>query len=130
LCVLPAGSIIYTWQNEVFKTNSNYTRALEWLNVLDRYPIDCQVWLDSLWSELKAGNLTLEDIGTTNEKIEALRLKGCCAAALGWFDLVRIRPNNSDIWVQEMRRELAAGKLTLQDLGKSEVEIRSLPKTV
>jgi hypothetical protein len=103
-------------------------QATQWLEFFEDYPEYHRLCYDGLCSELKASHLTPEDIGTTEAHIQELHLKGCRVAALEVFNELVSAPEDHHILLPRLWRELEAGKLTLEDIGKTGAEIKSLIK--
>lgn len=100
-------------------------RALKRLQELRKGALGYADCLESLGFSLQSANLTLKDIGTTEEELEACRVRGCKIGALAWLSVLRKgteRPGEFLVSLEEDRR---LGNLTYDDLGTSAQEIAS-----
>ncbi len=76
---------------------------------------------------MKGGNFTLETLGSSEEELERLRVKGCKTAALLYLGELRspILSHNRESEAM-MREELKKGGLTLEDIGMNEKQVAAL----
>ena len=94
---------------------------------IDRY----ESFLKCLRKEVQKGGLTLEDIGTSEEELEELRVKNCKALAQECLDFLRSGADNYESFLEYLRKEVQKGGFTLEDIGTSEEELEELrPVTV
>jgi len=94
---------------------------------------DYEMWLKHLRHVVKEGRFTLKDVGTTEEELEELRIKGCLERAKMWLGhLNGERPNEPLGELAKNIRpklpgliedELRVGGLTFGDLGVTREEI-------
>ena len=75
--------------------------------------------------EAKNGNLTLEQVGTSEEELAQLKVKGCKTAAHKWLVLLRDGNIQYESYIYYVREEAKNGKLTLEQVGTSEEELTS-----
>ena len=104
---------------------NHQSEATKLLGFLRRSDNCFSIWLDGMRRKLAAGNLTLEDIGTTEAEIENCRVAGCKTAATKLLGYLRRSDYYYSIRLDGMRGELAAGNLTPEDIGTTEAEIAS-----
>ncbi len=93
--------------------------------------------MESLNERLERGGLNLADIGTSKEELEELRIKGCKARAQNLLSSIRrccsighvnplIFEQNYRGMLNDIRRNIKEGSLSLADIGTSEEEIGEL----
>ncbi|MBU0722145.1 hypothetical protein KKA93_01655 [Patescibacteria group bacterium] len=88
-------------------------------------------FLEYLREEVQKGGLTLEDIETSEEELEELRVRSCKALAQEWLKHLRFRTDYYDSFLEYLREEVQKGGLTLEDIETSEEELEELrPATV
>ncbi len=89
--------------------------------------LGADISINSLRRILKESGLTLEDIGTSEDEIKQLYVKGLKLEAASWLKHLRTATGDSrnDILFY-MRETLKGGGLTLEDIGTSEDEIAKL----
>lgn len=83
--------------------------------------------LHFLRTDLERGNLTLKSIGTDEDELEKLRVKGCRMAALVWLGHLRsshLKHNKEYNFF--MREELRKSGLTLTDINMNEEQVAAL----
>ena len=100
--------------------------ALKWLIYLRMGNDRCNSMIDSIRDIVREGKLSLTDIGTSEEELEQLRVKGCKVAALKWLGFLRNITGHHNSFVAFLREEVHNGSLSLADLGTSEEELASL----
>ncbi len=80
--------------------------------------------------EATKGNLSLADIGTNEEELEELRVKGCKTVAYMWLGYLRNGTSQHDSCIHYVREEARKGGFSLADIGTSKEELASFSKTV
>ncbi len=100
--------------------------AQEWLSYLRYMPEHYESYLKYLLEEVRKGGLTLKDIGTTEEELEKLRVRGCKIAARECFRYLRSGTWHYEMYLDKLRREVRKGGLTLEDIGTTEEELEKL----
>lgn len=85
-----------------------------------------EFYLKLLRLGLEQGGLSLSDVGTSEEELEALRVKGCKIAARGALKNLRSGTDDYRFNLNRLRRELEKGGLVLSDIGTTEEELARL----
>ena len=75
---------------------------------------------------VRKSGLTLEDIGTSEEELETLRVKGCKELAERHLKRLREGIYNHESELQYLSREVKKGGLTLKDIVTSKEELEKL----
>lgn len=106
--------------------------ALRWLERL-RQGVNYSACLEFFWEDVKNGGLAISSLNFNGakldcNKLEALRLEGCMRSARQYLAIWRLRCPHRALTAQFLFRELALGKLSLEDarLGATDEEIESL----
>ncbi|MEX0918619.1 MAG: hypothetical protein WDZ85_01490, partial [Candidatus Paceibacterota bacterium] len=76
----------------------------------------------------RKGNLSLADIGTSEEELAELWVKGCTTKAHKWLGHLRNGTDQYDSFIGYVREEARKGNLSLADIGTSEEELASFAK--
>jgi len=88
--------------------------------------IRCEYCLTDLREVITKGNLTLADIGTSEDELRELWVKCCKFSAQRWLDHLRNETVNYEYCLDCLRKEIAKGVITLEDIGTSEEELGEL----
>ena len=99
--------------------------ANQWLNHLRAGTSQYDAFIGYVREEARKGNLSLADIGTSEEELEELRVKGCATAANQWLNHLRAGTSQYDAFIGYVREEARKGNLSLADIGTSEEELSS-----
>ena len=110
--------------------NQHLSEAYKWLDFLRNGADQYDSFIEYVREEALKGNLSLADIGTSEEELETLRVKGCTIAAHKWLDLLRNGTDDYDSHIEYVREEVRKGKLSLADIGTSEKELASFVKVL
>lgn len=98
-------------------------KYLSYLRIATERP---DTFIDCLWKEVNAGGLTLADLGTSRKELKRLRIRGFKSAAKQFLLSLR----NGELWgneiIEQVRKDLRKGKLSLRDIGTSETELKKL----
>jgi hypothetical protein len=113
-------------QEQDYKKKKAREEAQKWLKRLRSGIEHYEICLGFLLEEAQKGGLTLEDIGTSKEELEQLRIKGCKAEARRWLEYLRSGTGHYDTFLKYLREEVQRGGLTLEDVGTSEEELEQL----
>jgi len=106
-------------------------QAQKWLEHLRSGTDQYESFLKYLHEEVQKGGFTLKDIGTSEEELEQLRVKGCKTSAQKWLEYLRSGADQYDSFLKYLREEVQKGGLTLKDIGTSKEELEKLrPVTV
>ena len=102
------------------------TDAFKWLGYLrDGAPYQYDWVIGHIRKLAARGKFSLADIGTSEEELEQLRIKGCIADATKWLNSLRMDNDQKD-WIVRHIRELAIrGNFLLVDIGTNEEELSS-----
>ena len=94
---------------------------------------NCRLWpvkddIKTLKEYLERAHLKLEDIGTSEEELQACFREGHKNSAKNWLKVARESDNhqNVEIAIGHIRDRLAEAGLTLDDIGTSEKELNFL----
>lgn len=97
--------------------------ALYWLTQLRKEPSNSAI--HHVREALTKSGLSLTDIGTSEEELEQLRVKGCMDSALYW--LTQLRKDPVDNWNQRfMQDSLKQGGFSIADMDMSAEEIETI----
>lgn len=83
-------------------------------------------FIKRLKEELKQGGLTLEDVGSSEEEIERLRILGCRTTAQSHLNRLRLGSVLYENYLKKLLLELRKGKLALELIGTSVEELEQL----
>jgi uncharacterized membrane protein len=108
--------------------NSYKKEAQEWLGFLRNGTSEYDPLIGYVREEAAKGNLSLADIGTSEEELAQLRVKGCMTAAQEWLGFLRNGASDYDLLIEYVREEATKGNLSLADIGTSEEELASFRK--
>ena len=100
--------------------------AQKWLNYLRDGTSEYETVLGHLRGEVRKGNLLLADIGTSEEELKQLRVKGCKVSAQKWLSYLRQGNGSYEECINLLRIEVRKGNLLLADIGTSEEELKQL----
>lgn len=100
--------------------------AEEWLGILRNGSPDHQSFAKYLRQDAQEGGFTLEEIGTSEDELEKLRILGCKMSAESWLRILRRghEGNANKSYMRYLRQDIQEGGLTLEDIGTSEDELR------
>ncbi|HJO89851.1 MAG: hypothetical protein QGH85_01025 [Candidatus Pacebacteria bacterium] len=96
------------------------------LDYIRKYPYARHFQIESLRKNLERGGLSLTDIGTSKKELEELFIEGCKLRAQRYIRWIREKPSQYPTWIKRLRERLKEGDLSLDDIGTSEEELRSL----
>lgn len=99
--------------------------ALWWLHILRGPTIIYVDAIASIQKYLKAGDLCLADIGTTEAELEENRVRGCKTLALHWLEKLRDGTITYKTTITSLCNTLFEGSLHPEDIGSSDREIES-----
>ena len=102
------------------------TAAVEWLGYLRNGTEMYDSFIGYLHREVGKGKLSLADIGTSEEELAKLRVKGAKTAAEKWLGYLRKGTDMYESFIGYLHREVGRGKLSLADIGTSEEELAEL----
>jgi len=105
---------------------NHFAEAQQWFKFLRKGTIQYERIIRYLHQSLEAGGLTPEDIGTTETKIQELRVKSCEMTAHQWLIHLRKGTTQYESIIDYIYRNLEAGKLTLENIKTTETEIQEL----
>jgi hypothetical protein len=105
-------------------------RALRCLKLLRRGTREFGGFLRTMKECLRAENITLTDIGTSEEELARLKLLSHKICALDHFNTLRCGAASPEMEVQLLRGHLAAAGLNLQDIGTNEEELTTLSERI
>lgn len=100
--------------------------AKRWLRYLREGDEHYEMSLDFLKDNLEDGGLSLEDIGTSEEELEELRIVGIKLSAKKWLGYAREnleKGEDTTHWLRSLLREMKKGELKPEDIGTSEEEL-------
>jgi len=102
-------------------------RAIEALNELRESPTLYRAWSMEIRAKIEQGNLTLDNIGTSEVELDELQVRGSESNATRILQKFRkMGTSDPELTITDLQRELKAGNLTLEDIGTSEVELDEL----
>ena len=102
------------------------TSAQKWLEYLRSGTDQYESFLRYLLEEVKEGGFTLKDIGTSEEELKKLRVKGCKISAQKWLEYLRSGTDQYESFLRYLLEEVKEGGFTLKDIGTSEEELKKL----
>ncbi len=106
--------------------SDNKARVQQWLGYLRESTYDGWMWIIYIREELRKGSLSFADIGTSEEELEELRVKGCKIAAQELLGFLRSGTDQYDFFIGLVREEARRGNFSLADIGTSEEELEEL----
>lgn len=77
---------------------------------------------------IRKANFTLADIGTSEEELEQLRIKGCKTAAQMCLEHLRRGSDRDVVFLEQLRNQLRLGNLSLVDIGTNAAELASFER--
>lgn len=89
-----------------------------------RQGVDYKLIVGRIRADLKKYNLTLSDIGTSEEELQSLGVRHYRAEAEAWVNYVKNGLANDDSEVDQIYRYIGTTNLTLADLGINEEELQ------
>ena len=104
---------------------NHIAEARKWLDLLRNGTDQYELFEEFVLEEARKGNLTLDEIGTSEGELEELIIKGCKTAAEMWLGLLRNGMVCYDSCISHIREEAGKGGLTLDEIGTSEKELAS-----
>lgn len=123
---LCSGVVHFKAEEKIIVKTQHEVEAQEWLNYLRDGTDMYDSFIGHLRKEIDRGNLSLADIGTSEEELEQLRVKGCKVSAQNWLSYLRDGVDAYDFFVGRLRKEVSKGNLSLADIGTSEEELEQL----
>ncbi len=102
--------------------------ALELLYYLRRGTDQYWSFLIYLRNAVRDGGLCLADIGTSEEELDELQVKGCIINSKEILGHLRRGTEQSDEFISFLRMEILKGEVSLDDIGTSEEELASFTK--
>ena len=106
--------------------NEHKTAAM-YLGYLRKGTTQYDSFISYLRREVQNGGFSLADIGTSEEEIAELRIKGCKTYALHFLALLRNGTTQYDSFISYLRREVQNGGFSLAAIGTSEGELAGVP---
>ncbi len=103
--------------------NRHISEAHKWLGHLRNGTDMYDSFIGHVRKEAHKGNLTLEDVGTSEAELAEVKVKGCKTAANKWLGHLRNGTDMYDSFIGHVRKEAHKGNLTLEDVGTSEAEL-------
>lgn len=109
------------------KTRNSYiASAQKNLEILRRGTSDPFSYMYSLKHYIKEGNLSFDEVGTDEEELEELRIKGCKSSAEFYLSYLRKGSPDYKICFEMINMGLKDGSLSLNDIGTDEKELEEL----
>lgn len=102
------------------------TNAHECLNILRTNTEMYAFYLARLKDAITEGNLTLTQIGTSEDELVGLEVEGCRAAAIMHLGYLREATSSFDYFLARIYEELNYSGLSLGDIGTSVDELEIL----
>lgn len=118
--------LIMSVNNLLEVEDTHIVSAQKNLHQLRRGTPDYEDQLRLLRYSMIDGELSLSDIGTNEEELEKLRIKGCKKAAEESLNCLQEGTYQYDYWLEHLQKELKAGGLSLADIGTNEKELQEL----
>lgn len=98
--------------------------AEQWLALLrGMHGVSSKTFLVYLLEEVRLGQLSFADIGTTKAEMRQLRVGAYKAVAKFFLNELRKSPHDKRTHLQRVREEVEEGGFTLADIGTSETEL-------
>jgi hypothetical protein len=97
----------------------------QWLDFLRNGSTQYDLLIEYVRQEALKGNFSLADIGTSEEELEELRVKGCMTVAQESLGFLRNGTSQYDLFIEYVRKEARKGNFSLADIGTSEEELAS-----
>jgi len=102
-------------------------REGNWLHLNASLKLGYDDLLEYIEQEVSKGGFTLETIGTSEEELKGLRVKGCKDAIQFFLGRLRdTRLHSYDESLKRLRKEVSKGGFTFEAVGTSEEELRTL----
>jgi len=108
--------------------SQHISEARRYLDYLRKGSDQYDTYIRYVREEVRKGGFTLEDIGTSEEELEELRVMGCKVSARKYLDYLRKGSDQYDTYIRYVREEVRKGGFTLEDIGTSEEELESFKK--
>ncbi len=86
------------------------------------------LFLSCLRRECTEGRFTFAVIGTSEEELEQLRIKGCKTAAQMCLEHLRRGSDRDVVFLEQLRKQLRLGDLSLADIGTNAAELASFER--
>lgn len=102
--------------------------ACKWLGYLRSGTDQYDACIRFIHEDARKGNFSLLSIGTSEEELEELRVKGCEIAARKWLGYLRNDTKYHHLFIECFREEVRKGNFSLLSIGTSEEELSSLAK--
>ena len=112
-----------------FLTNGYKLLAQEDLHILRQETQHYSICLRRLRLVAQEGEFTLEEIGTSEEELEILRIKGHKILARQYLLYLRSETMNHRSFFEFLKTELKKGEFTLEEIGTNEEELEELGST-
>ena len=106
--------------------NDHKKNAKDWLDLLSQSDCETPQYQNFVRDELHRGGWTLEDIGSSEEKLSELVSLAHKNQAIHWLDLLSQSGCRSPIYANSVRDSLKKGGWTLEDIGSSEEKLAEL----
>jgi hypothetical protein len=103
--------------------DQNVLEARRWLSRLRQGATNWEIILDHFRREVERGSFSLSEIGTNEDELENLRVRGCKTAAVTWLSALRNGSNQFDLFLSYLREEIQKGGLSLVEIGTSHNEL-------
>lgn len=105
-----------------------YDEAVRLLTLLRTSPFQFNAVISDLREWLAKGELSPEDIGTSDTEIEELCVRWCKTCAEESLTTLRDGHDQPQVFVEALRRYLNAANLKFEDIGTTETELRTFRK--
>jgi hypothetical protein len=121
---------IGTIDDEPQRTFFPVTKAdiVRWLSYLREGVQEYESFTRYVREEVRNAGLTLADVGTSEEELKQLWVKGSKVAANAWLSRLRAGTDQYEPFIAYLRDEIRNGGLTLADIGTSETELNQLQR--
>jgi len=100
--------------------------AKKWLGFLRAGTDQYDSMIGYVREDVRKGNLSLADIGTSEEDLEQIRVNCCKITAKKWLDILRRRTTEYDLAISCVLDNARKGNLSLADIGASEKGLEQL----
>ena len=118
------------WETAKFMASKPKIHAEFWLKFIRENPLSYGIGFDNLrWHLERDKNLTLADIGTSEEELKSLQVAGCKAVARFYAGLLTRGPeglegpSHTRGYIRSLFREIDNGGLLPADIGISQSQL-------
>ena len=120
------------WETAKFMASKPKIHAEFWLKFIRENPLSYGIGFDNLrWHLERDKNLTLADIGTSEEELKRLEVEGCKAAARFYIGLLERDSDSIGLeddchrrgYIEHLFMEIDAGGLLPADIGTCQVQL-------